>query len=401
MSERNPGASGWVAWPSPGDERDWLRMVLELQPLPSLVIDAETSRIVLSNEAARRVGLEPPDSGPRPGHHATDADGVRIVPEQFARQILPRATAPEGAEFLWHTPERAYRFCVHARRLPPSDGRAALAVLTFLDLTARVAAEAELRQALEVRDEFFSIATHELKDPLFSLQLSIQLLRHAATRQGEIPPYLAHHLEVGQRQTERLSRLIDNLLDVSRIMNRRLQLDIEALDLGELVRECAERFRERGVATRTPITVDAATPLIGYFDRLKIEQVITNLLSNALKYGAGKPVAVRVAGGDDDETAVVEVADQGPGIAAADQARIFGRFERASDGHKKESLGLGLYIVRSLVEAHGGSVVVRSEPGQGATFVVTLPRKRLPNDVAATSTSTSTSPADARGSTQG
>jgi signal transduction histidine kinase len=247
--------------------------------------------------------------------------------------------------------------------------------LSFLDITGRKSTEAEYRQALEARDEFFSVATHELKDPLFSLQLSLQLLRHSAERHGEVPAHVLHHMDVSERQIARLARLIDNLLDVSRIANRRLQLDLEALDLCELVHQVAGRFQNQASSAATPLASEGCEPVIGYFDRLKLEQVVGNLLSNAIKYGGGNPVTVRVRG--EDGTAVVEVEDRGAGIPSEDQARIFERFERASKGHKKASLGLGLYIVRSLVEAHGGTVGVRSEPGKGSTFIVELPRNRL------------------------
>lgn len=367
-----------VERPSPGEgrERDWLSLMLDLQPFPSLVVDLGSAAVVVDNRAARGVPLGPWAVASAAAVSYAERAGVRVEAVELARELTTAAGAG-GTEIAWHAPDRTLHFRVYCHRVPPAVAQSPLAVLTFLDVTEQKETEEELHQALAIREEFFSIATHELKDPLFSLQLSNQLLRHTVARQGEIPEHIRHHLEVGQRQTERLSRLIDNLLDVARITNRRLQLDIEALDLGELVSEAAGRFQERAEPAGTPIVVEAAPePVIGYFDRLKLEQVVGNLLSNALKYGGGQPVAARVRG--DEETAVIEVEDHGPGIAAGDRDRIFGRFERASAGHRKESLGLGLYIVRSLVEAHGGRIGVRSEPGQGATFTVTLPRKRLP-----------------------
>jgi signal transduction histidine kinase len=349
--------------------------MLDLLPHPALVIDPTSDTIILDNTSARAnllsLSLVEGDSEAP----YAELGGARIGLQGLARELMSSSSATEGVEVAWHVQDREYHFLTHCRALPRTDERTPLAVLFFVDVTAQRATEEALRRALEVRDEFFSIATHELKDPLFSLQLSNQLLRHTATRQGEVPPHILQHLEVSQRQTERLSRLIDNLLDVSRIMNRRLQLDVEALDLGELVRETADRYRDRAEAAGTSLSAEVAGSIIGYFDRLKVEQILGNLLTNALKYGGGRPVRVGVCA--DEETAVIEVEDQGPGIAPEDQARIFARFERASGGHRKESLGLGLYIVRSLVEAHGGSIQMGSEPGRGATFTVTLPRKHL------------------------
>jgi signal transduction histidine kinase len=350
-------------------------MLVDLQPFPTLLVDLESGDALIDNPEARAIPLRPPDAPVDREAFFAELGGTRIEFRDLARAVVSPASAPEGVELAWHARGREFAFRTFCRQLPPADGRAPLAILTFLDVTHQKAAEGELRRALDVRDEFFSIATHELKDPLFSLHLSNQLLAHTMARQGEIPVHIVQHLDVSRRQLERLSRLVDNLLDVSRIMNRRLQLDIEALDLCELVHETATRLGQRAEADSPPVVANLSGPIIGYFDRMKIEQVLSNLLNNAFKYGGGDPVTVRVSA--DEETAVIEVEDQGPGITPEDQARIFGRFERASGGHRKESLGLGLYIVRSLVEAHGGTVGLRSERGRGATFTVALPRKRL------------------------
>ncbi len=199
-----------------------------------------------------------------------------------------------------------------------------------------------------------------------------------ALKQGAVPAEaLIQRLDVSKRQGERLARMIENLLDVARINNDRIQPDLETLDLCELIHDVLARFQEPAHEAGVPLTVEPCPPMIGYFDRMLLEHVVGNLVSNALKYGAGRPVALRLGG--DDETARLEVEDHGVGIADGDIGRIFGRFERASSGHRDKSLGLGLYIVRNLVEAHGGTIAVRSAPGRGSTFAVTLPRKRLPN----------------------
>jgi signal transduction histidine kinase len=366
MNTAQPNPPGGPSRPAAGDEQGWLGVVLGLHPIPCAVVELATGRVVLRNDAARQLPLD--GAGPE-GHF----DGV--APGRAAAELAARAAGPHGADVTWRSAGREVHYRAFARPLPPTGHAAARALLTFLDVTPQKSAEAELRQAVEARDELFSIATHELKDPLFALQLSIQLLRHTTSRQGEVPPHVRQHLEVSERQVDRLTRLIDNLLDFSRIANRRVQLDVEALDLSELAREVVERFAQKARVAGTELTADAAGPVIGYFDRMKVEQVLVNLLSNALKYGEGQPVVVRTRA--DGETAVLEVEDRGPGVPVEDRERIFGRFERASGGHRKDSLGLGLYIVRSLVEAHGGEVALRSEPGKGATFTVSLPRKRM------------------------
>ncbi|HJT78894.1 MAG TPA: HAMP domain-containing sensor histidine kinase [Gemmataceae bacterium] len=342
--------------------------LLAVQPFPCLVAEANSGRVLFVNAAAHEALL-----GPGPGY-ATDAAGGRIDKADLPRQLTASA-GPEGTEITWHGSERQRTYRVFCRTLPSGAGSSARAVLTFVDVTAQKAAEESLRQALEARDEFFSVATHELKDPLFSLQLAIQLLRRLAQKQAQVPADFLRHLEVSERQAQRLAGLIDNLLDVSRIMNHRVHLDVEAVDLAGLAREAVGRFQARADAAGTALTAEAGAPVICYGDRIKLEQVLGNLITNAIKYGAGKPVAVRVRG--EDGVAVVEVEDRGVGIAPEDQARIFHRFERASEGHRRDSLGLGLYIVRALVEAHGGSISLRSQPGRGTTFTVKLPRTRL------------------------
>jgi signal transduction histidine kinase len=247
----------------------------------------------------------------------------------------------------------------------------------LLDVTQLKATEVELRRAIQARDEFFSVATHELKDPLAALLLSIEVLRRLAQRQAAIPgPLLNQQLEVSKRQGDRLARMIANLLDVSRIASGRAPLDVEAFDLRELVHETVGRFQEQARLVGSTLDVGPCTPTIGYFDRMKLEHALGNLVSNAIKYGAGRPVTVRLE--SDPVTARIAVEDHGIGIAEADQGRIFERFERANTDHQAQSLGLGLFIVRSVIEAHGGSIQLRSAPGAGSTFTIQLPRKRVP-----------------------
>lgn len=356
-----------VAPPQPDDERGWFGLVLDLLPLPAVLVDTGSGQIVVRNAVAAGVPPGPPFRVTIGAEEAA-AGGVLL-------RLVSAAAGPDGVAVAWATADGEARYRAFSRVVPPADGNAPLALLVLIDVTAREATERELREALQVRDDFFSVATHELKDPLFSVQLSLQLLRHAAERAGPVPAHVTHHLDVAGRQTDRLARIIENLLDVSRIRSGQLQLDADAIDLAELVREAANRFQQPARSVGSTLTAEADHQVIGYFDRMKLDQVLSNLLTNALKYGAGKPVVVRAR--EAGEFAVLEVADGGPGIPAADQGRIFARFERASADHKKQSLGLGLYIVRSIAEAHGGTVGVRSEPGRGATFVVTLPRNRL------------------------
>jgi signal transduction histidine kinase len=383
MNTPVPRPSGQGEEPPLGDQRSCLELMLRLQPFPCLVVENDTAQAVLSNDEARRMHLEDPRAtGGQHGCFATDADGGRIEPGEVVPYLMGRDAAGDGVELTWHASGDPRFFRVASRALPRRDGRSALSLVTFLDMTGQRLAEGELKDAVESRDEFFSVATHELKDPLFSLQLSIQLLRHAAERQGPVPAHVLQHLDVSERQVMRLGRLIDNMLDFARIANGRFQLDLETLDLCDLAHQVIGRFQGQASSSGTPLVAEPCPPIVGRFDRLKIEQILANLLSNAIKYGAGRPVELRVLA--EGEWAVIEVQDSGTGIAPEDQGRIFQRFERASKGHKRASLGLGLYIVRSMVEAHGGTVDVRSQPGHGATFTVRIPWRKNARDGAPT-----------------
>ncbi len=224
------------------------------------------------------------------------------------------------------------------------------------------------QEAVRVRDDFLSIASHELRTPLTPLRLQIQILRRLL-EQGEPPPRerLAHSLETLERQTERLSRLVNDLLDVSRITAGKVTLQREKVDLAEVAREVVDRY---AASSASRIVVEAQSA-VGSWDRARLEQVATNLLVNAIKYGEGKPIDVMVQ--RRDGAALLLVRDRGIGIAPGDARRIFERFERAASASAYGGLGLGLYIAQQIAAAHGGRISVQSAPGEGATFQVELP----------------------------
>jgi signal transduction histidine kinase len=183
---------------------------------------------------------------------------------------------------------------------------------------------------------------------------------------------MAHKVEIIRGQLLRLERLINELLDVSRIAAGKLPLVPEEFDLSALAREVIDRFQQEAHAAGCALEVEAEMPVVGYWDRMRLDQVLTNLLTNAMKYGRGHPIEVSIEG--EPARARIVVADHGIGIAPEHQARIFERFERAASPREFGGLGLGLWIVARVVHESGGTVRVQSELGQGARFVVELPR---------------------------
>jgi signal transduction histidine kinase len=228
---------------------------------------------------------------------------------------------------------------------------------------------AQAREALRERDEFISVAAHELRTPLTALQLKLQNLERGMRGSDRKE---ATRLEVAVRQTERMAKLVDRLLDVSRIAQGRLEMAREHFDLAALVRQVADDFRDPAAQARAPLQVDVPEATEGCWDRLRIEQVLVNVLSNAVKYGAGNPIRVKLSSNTDQVR--IEIADGGIGISDEDLNRIFDRFERAASIRNYGGMGLGLYITKHIVEAHGGTVSVSSKLGEGSVFVVELPR---------------------------
>ena len=232
----------------------------------------------------------------------------------------------------------------------------------------REAVRQQLAEALAGRDEFIAVAAHELRNPLNVLVLLWRLLDRTPDRPGTAGERSL--FDKARAQLARLSSLVDRLLDVTRIRSGTFDLYREKFDLNELIREVINRFAIENSAI--PISVQLEPDRIeGTWDRLRIDQVITNLVSNALKYGMEKPIAIRASVNGDRVT--ITVRDEGIGISPENFDRIFERFERVTERSKGEGLGMGLWITKQIVEAHGGTVAVESEPGKGSTFTVQLP----------------------------
>ena len=229
----------------------------------------------------------------------------------------------------------------------------------------------EARQAIRAREEFLAVAAHELKTPLTTLQLHVQKLLRTESGPGTAS------MQRADRQVQRLSSLVNDLLDITRLGEGQPQLQREETDLRALLGEVVERLAETVTKAQSVLSLQAHQSAVGYWDRLRLSQVATNLISNAVKYGGGSPIEVTL--GASGTQAWFRIRDYGIGIAAEHQVRIFGPFQRAVSERHYGGLGLGLWIAHQIVTAHGGTIQVESATGAGASFTVSLPLHAPPD----------------------
>ncbi len=234
-------------------------------------------------------------------------------------------------------------------------------------------AQIDLKRALQMRDEFMSMVVHELRTPLSVLAMEVRVRQHQIAAENTAffaPENLSKMFERDQRQVRSLTRLIDDMLDVSQIQHGKLSIRRGRCDLTAMLKRVVNEVQ--GQRGDVPITLKAdCVDLIGEWDEFRLEQVVVNLLTNALRYGGGKPIRVELS--QLPGAAAIRVSDQGVGIAPEDRTRVFEQFVRVGDRLRTPGLGLGLYITKQLVEAHGGTISVESTLGEGSTFTVALP----------------------------
>jgi len=307
--------------------------------------------------------------------HPDDRERARAAWEAGISQVRML----EG-EFRLRAADGSYRW--QLCRATPEIGPAGKVISwmgTFTDIEDSKRAEREREElyqraveAVQARDDFLSVASHELRTPVSSLRLQLQLILRRLHKDPDYDRTLEAKVEGAGRQVDKLARLIVQLLDVSRLRSgREMELEREALDLRALAEEIVGRFAEDAEHAGSALRLQAPQAVEGKWDRLRLDQVLTNLLTNALKFGKGEPIDVEV--GWRDGGACLVVRDRGIGIAPDDQERIFERFERTGEATSVQGMGLGLYIVRRIVEAHGGDIRVESRLGEGAEFRVLLP----------------------------
>jgi PAS domain S-box-containing protein len=356
-----------------------LQTVLDTVPAAVLIARDRDANEIEGNRYARQLfrlaghGSNLSRTGPRanPPPYRILRGGVDVPPSEMPVQTAARGIEVRDCELQVELPDGT-RIELHGNASPITEGDAAGAVAAFVDITARKAVEDALRETDQRRSEFLAVLSHELRNPLAPIVSALQMLDRAPPGSGAA----GRAREVIERQTRHLTRLVDDLLDVTRIARGKIELRRAVVDLREVVRRACDDHRallEQGGLRFRVATPEAPVPVEA--DATRVSQVIGNLLQNAAKFTpAGGTVAVEVA--LREGAAEIRVTDDGAGIAPALVPRIFEPFVQGDGGmaRTRGGLGLGLALVKGLVELHGGSVRARSDgAGRGAELSVTLP----------------------------
>lgn len=370
------------------EHQDFLTFAQEAGKIGSFEWDMYTNRILWTSELETIYGLGPGEFGGfyeswMKWIHPEDRD--RTIEE--VKKIL-RGEGELNLELRIITKSHDVKWILaRGKMVRDINGKNIKFIGINIDLTEQKTIEQKLRvteanllHALSVRDEFMAIASHELKTPLTSLKLQLQLHQRAILRNDPLayaPEKIHNLLEKNGKQIDRLTRLVDDMLDISRIRTGKLSIKKEPCELSSMLKDILGRIHEQFEASGSgePI-IDHIETASGEWDPLRIEQVMTNIITNAIRYGRGKPVHIAIK--NYQESVRITVKDQGLGIPKSDQEKIFQRYERGLLAREISGLGIGLFITHQIIEAHGGKIWVESEIGQGSTFYVDLPRTSLP-----------------------
>jgi PAS domain S-box-containing protein len=346
------------------DVTNYIQTLVRISPMCLVSYKATGEAISANDAAARMVGttLEELEKQNFRNLESWKRSGLL----EMAERALRTGTEQHGDVFL--VSSFGMRVTLECILVPFMFGEEQHILLAALDITERKQLELDLRAAVAAREDFLSIASHELKTPLTGLHLQLQLMKRLATKAKDDNPFTAL-CSTALKSSQQVVGLLNELLDVTKIRVGKFDLHEQEVDLKAAVIEGVAALSENAHNMGSMITVKADHSVVGTWDRTRVHQIIANLLSNAIKYGEGKPIEVTVA----QEADKLHFQDQGMGIPYDLQSKIFERFERAVTGGKIGGLGLGLYIVRQIVEAHGGSIHVESAPGNGSLFIVELP----------------------------
>ncbi|WP_158623258.1 ATP-binding protein [Corallococcus sp. CA053C] len=355
-------------------QQRWLEAVLNRLPTPTLLVDPDSRQFTFANHAAHQLAdgqfpstLDATERGP----------SFRLTDDAERPLELDRAldTPVRDLEAVGHSPTGRLHLVVDSDVVPAIGQQPSRTILTLRDISRLKQVERELKLLLGARDEFLSIASHELKTPITSLRMQLQLAERGVKpeeNRAPSPERLAKTLRVSLIQVDRLTSLVDDLLDVARIRTGTLDLSLQEVDFAQLASDMVERFSGQLAQAGCRVALDLPPVLVGVWDARRLEQVLTNLVSNAMKYAPGSALEVRLT--EQGDFVRLEVRDEGPGVPEAQRESIFDRFDRGIASRNAGGLGLGLFISKQIVVAHGGRISVEEGPEGGASFVVLLPR---------------------------
>lgn len=368
-------------------QKKWLGTLLNAVPTALVVVELGTARIIYANATALKVAV--PEATPadieenaeafrlyeskwRRGLH--DSTGRPIPIDEYPYKRVARGEAFEGYEAYWKLNEGdPWRvFSNDGIILPASHGRPSRGVVVFTDITDRVEQSEKLKEAVAVREEFLSVAAHELKTPITSILLQAQALLQRLQWNNVKNEDIAKRISSIERGANKLHKLVSDLLEISR-MTSPAKVKFKETNFCDLVREIIGRFEVLARRHRVLIKLEIPDqPIRGEWNSDKLEHILVNLLSNALKYGNNKPIHVTAEQCNDSVCLCVR--DYGIGIAAKDRERIFKRFERAVSSEQYSGMGIGLWIAREAATSMGGQLQVETPPdGVGSLFRLILP----------------------------
>ncbi|AKF82596.1 histidine kinase [Myxococcus fulvus 124B02] len=361
-------------------QQKWLESLLHMTPIALLMMEPGTGKVLFANQAAHELAGGELALGVPVERYGTVYNVIDEHDATLPNERMPGARAARGETLRrepmrWRVASGEVRdILVDSELLPAMHGHPATVVLALQDVTRLKDTEVRLQEAVRLRDEFLTVASHELKTPLTPLQIKLQgLAREAGSSTSE--EHLRHSVmraaESTSLQVRKLAALINDLLDVTQLAGSPLPLELGRVDLSAVAREVAEQLRAQAAQADSVLEVEAPVAVMGRWDARRLEQVVRGLVSNAIKYGPGRPVRIRV-----EERAGrgrISVSDEGIGIAPEDLERIFEKFGRAVPARNYGGLGLGLFISRRIVEAHQGTIRAESRRGHGATLIVELP----------------------------
>jgi signal transduction histidine kinase len=349
-------------------------------PIGMAVFDRQHRYIRLNEALAKLNGVSVKDTLYKTPTEVLPEIGPVIEP--YFNEVLDQGKAfvsmeMQGQTQLPHEGERSWLLSLFPVRPESQPDKKIIGIgVAVLEITEQRLLEKRLKDAIEMRDEFVSIASHELKTPLTAINLHATLLQRECNQPnptGCTSKQINSFVDMTLNQIARIVRLVDDMLDVARIRTGNLTLNKDVINLCDTIKDTVYRhapdLRASGYAFPH---IDFSGPARGCWDRLRMEQVTTNLLNNAIKYGEGRPIKIHLECGE--ERVHLSIQDHGPGIHKESLDKIFDRFERGLSKKKIAGLGLGLFITRQIVELHGGRIWVESELGQGSTFHVELPR---------------------------